>query len=196
MSSTPVEISSQKKALRKKLLSRRAALSQAQPQAAQEAARICLSLLTLDTDLVIAAYHPIGTELHTEFLLKSLWYKGIRCALPRVGDAAGPLTFHLYQQGDRLEDSAFGVAEPLASAAVMDPDVIIVPLLGFDKDGFRLGYGGGFYDRTLSGLRRRKRIVAIGYGFAGQEVAEIPREDHDEPLDAIVTDQGAFRLER
>lgn len=86
---------------------------------------------------------------------------------------------------------AFGALIPEGGEAV-DPDVLIVPLLAFDRHGFRLGYGGGFYDRTLEGLRARKSILAIGFAYESQEMDEVPIEPTDQPLDLIVTEREVF----
>jgi 5-formyltetrahydrofolate cyclo-ligase len=85
----------------------------------------------------------------------------------------------------------FGALIP-AEGAWLEPQVLIVPLLAFDRRGFRLGYGGGFYDRTLERLRQRHPVLAVGFAFAAQEVPEVPTENTDQPLDAIVTDQGVI----
>ena len=86
-------------------------------------------------------------------------------------------------------EGEFGALIP-AEGAWIEPEVLIVPLLAFDARGFRLGYGGGFYDRTLEGLRARRPTLALGFAFAAQEMDEVPIEDTDQPLDAIVTETG------
>ena len=174
----------------------RAELHAALSDAAAQAARSLLDAIRPKAEQTVALYEAIQSELNCAPLMASLREQGIACALPRVVAKDKPLMFHRYQPGDSCQESAYGVREPLTESAVCEPDIIVVPLLAFDRHGFRLGYGGGFYDRTLQSLRRRKTILAIGYGFAGQEVAEVPRDAHDEPLDAIITDQGAVRLER
>ena len=80
------------------------------------------------------------------------------------------------------------IAVPLATALVVEPDVLLVPLLAFDKAGYRLGYGGGFYDATLAALRAKKKIIAIGVGFSDQEVPQVPHEKHDMKLDYVMTE--------
>jgi 5-formyltetrahydrofolate cyclo-ligase len=88
----------------------------------------------------------------------------------------------------------FGLTEPLASAVIVAPSVLLVPLLAFDAAGHRLGYGGGYYDRTLAALHDTGKIIAVGVAYAGQEVSELPRREHDEPLDAVVTEKGFRRF--
>jgi 5-formyltetrahydrofolate cyclo-ligase len=88
------------------------------------------------------------------------------------------------------------VPEPAASAKERRPDLLIVPLLAFDNDGYRLGYGAGYYDRYLSEHRAKRTIRAIGIAYAGQHVDKLPHEPHDEPLDAVVTEERVWRFER
>jgi 5-formyltetrahydrofolate cyclo-ligase len=93
-----------------------------------------------------------------------------------------------------MERSGLGILAPAATVPEVDPDVLLVPLLAFDRAGYRLGYGAGFYDRTLERLRRSKRVTAIGIGFAGQEVESVPRDRYDQPLDWLVTENFVLRI--
>ena len=102
--------------------------------------------------------------------------------------------FRRWRDGDEVDKGPFGVAEPKPSAEELCPDVLLVPLLAFDRAGYRLGYGGGYYDRTLRGLRALKPIIAIGVGFAAQEISATPRGPGDEPVDWIVTEIEAFKI--
>jgi len=108
-----------------------------------------------------------------------------------VGDAL-PLELRLWQPGTALYPSGFGTLAPDELAPVVEPDVILMPLLGFDKHGTRLGYGGGYYDRTLTRLSKKPKLV--GFAFALQEFDHIPRDSHDVPLDAVVTENGVTRF--
>ena len=101
---------------------------------------------------------------------------------------ATPLRFRRF--AGEVEAGAFGTSHPPETHEIMVPQVLIVPLVGFDRHGSRIGYGGGFYDRTLAELRGQGPVTAIGLAWAGQELAHIPVESTDEPLDAIVTDRG------
>jgi len=94
-----------------------------------------------------------------------------------------------------LDVGQFGVSTPPADAAVLEPDWLLVPLLAFDARGYRLGYGGGFYDITLADLRARKKIFAIGAAYDGQEIAAVPRDANDARLDAILTEQRVLIME-
>jgi len=108
--------------------------------------------------------------------------------LPVVLGDDQPLELRVWEQGTPLYEAGFGTLAPSETAPHIEPDVIVMPLLGFDSRGTRLGYGGGYYDRTLARLSKRPRL--IGLAFSAQELPEIPREPHDIPLDAIVTERG------
>ena len=100
------------------------------------------------------------------------------------------LTFRQWAPGDAMTRGAFGLEEPLETAALVQPDLIIVPLAAFDAAGNRLGYGAGFFDRTLEALRLQGPVFALGLAYADHEVAAIPFEPHDQKLDAIRTEKG------
>jgi 5-formyltetrahydrofolate cyclo-ligase len=135
------------------------------------------------------AYHPMGSELDPG----AIRIAGARRALPVVVERDAPLVFRLYHPGDPLEPDALGLPAPTQDAEVVFPDVVFVPLLAFDRQGGRLGQGGGFYDRTIAALRARGSVLAVGVAYAGQEVAELALEPHDQRLDAILT-ETAFIL--
>ncbi len=99
-----------------------------------------------------------------------------------------PLDFRLWTEDGTLVPAGFGTLAPPPDAPAAVPDLVLLPLLGFDDSGTRLGYGGGFYDRTLAALPVRPRLV--GLAFAAQHLAAIPRDQHDIPLDAVVTEDG------
>jgi len=144
---------------------------------------------------VIAGYYPINDELDSQPLMESLSSQGLTLALPVTPPAPGPLSFLEWMPGDPLEEARFGVMTPPASSPELDPDVVFVPLLAFDAAGHRLGYGAGYYDRTLAALRGKNRVTAIGLAFAEQEVAALPHDARDQRLDWVVTQAGARRIE-
>ena len=94
-----------------------------------------------------------------------------------------------------LERGAFDVPVPLTDKPALDPDIVLVPLLAFDRSGYRLGYGAGFYDRTLAGLRARRAVIAVGLAFGEQEVDALPHDARDERLDWVVTPGAFLRIE-
>jgi 5-formyltetrahydrofolate cyclo-ligase len=138
---------------------------------------------------VVAGYQPIGSEIDPAPLLARLAAAGAQIVLPRTAAKGSglPLSFHLWSPGQSLVKSAFGLAEPGQDTPQLTPDLVIVPLLAFDDLGHRMGYGQGHYDRTLEALRACHPVVAIGLAFQAQKVASVPREDHDQPLDGILT---------
>ncbi len=135
---------------------------------------------------IFGGYHAFQSEADPAALLVRLVEGGAHVAFPRVAGKHLPLEFHRVPDDELLQPGAFGIHEPLAHWPRVVPDVVLVPLLAFDATGHRLGYGGGFYDRTLAALNAR----AVGIGYAAQEVASIPHEPHDRTLAAILTEQG------
>ena len=101
-----------------------------------------------------------------------------------------PLSFWPLREGDDLARNRYGILEPRSLVESVQPNVLLVPLLAFDSDGTRLGQGGGYYDRTLANLRANGHIVAVGVAYAGQEVAKLPNDTHDQRLDGVVTEHG------
>ncbi len=142
---------------------------------------------------VVSGYWPMGEELDPRPLMTALAAHGHRLALPATRGAGRPLAFRAWQPGDRLLPAGFGTQEPAAEAAELSPQLLLVPLLAFDAAGYRLGYGGGFYDRSLALLRRAGDILAVGLAFSAQQVAAVPREATDQRLDLVVTERGLLR---
>lgn len=144
----------------------------------------------------VSAFWSMGTEIDTAPLLAALAEAGHKTALPVVVQKNAPLEFRAWSAGEPLFDGGFGTSVPAPQAPVVTPGVVFVPLLAFDDEGFRLGYGGGFYDRTLEKLRaEREDIIAIGIAFSGQRVETVPRDPFDQPLDWVATEAGLMRIE-
>jgi 5-formyltetrahydrofolate cyclo-ligase len=141
---------------------------------------------------IVSGYLPIGSEIDPRPLLKKLAKAGAKLALPRIDD--GEMSFRLWQQGDTLEDRPFGLSEPLQDAVRVQPTLMLVPLLGFDGAGTRIGYGKGHYDRAISDIRKDGRVFTCGLGFHAQMMDDLPVEDHDEPLDWAVTERGSVPI--
>lgn len=138
---------------------------------------------------VVSAFWPLDGEIDTRPLMTRLHEKGCKMALPVMQGPGKPLLFRAWQPGDELRVAAFDTREPSDDEPLREPSVVLVPMLAFDRAGFRLGYGGGFYDRTLAQFRERRDILAIGIAFAGQEVDAVPRGPFDQRLDWVVTEQ-------
>jgi 5-formyltetrahydrofolate cyclo-ligase len=142
---------------------------------------------------IISAFHSFGTEISTFELFDKLVAEGWITALPVVIAKNTPLVFRQWAPGDALVLGRWDIQVPPEEAPEVLPDVLLVPLLAFDREGFRLGYGGGFYDRTLEKLRVLKKVTAIGIAYAGQEVDAVPRDAFDQRLDWIMTEKETFK---
>jgi 5-formyltetrahydrofolate cyclo-ligase len=182
----------EKQVLRTALRVRRTKAARTDGVAAGALAERFLRAIAIEPAAVVAGYWPIGDEIDVRMLLSRLRALGHDIALPAVVGAGRPLAFRRWQEDEALADGPFGTRQPPDSAAVVTPAVVIVPLLAFDRHGYRLGYGGGYYDRTLAALRLRRRVVAVGVAYAAQEVPVVPRERDDQALDWIVTDREAI----
>jgi 5-formyltetrahydrofolate cyclo-ligase len=145
-----------------------------------------------ETD-IISAFHSFDTEISTFELFDKLVADGWIAALPVVIAKNTPLVFRQWAPGDALVLGRWNIKVPPEEAPEVLPDVLLVPLLAFDRKGFRLGYGGGFYDRTLEKLRLLKKVTAIGIAYAGQEVDAVPYEEFDQRLDWIMTEKETFK---
>ena len=157
-----------------------------------QAAEILADYLAAEAGRVLSGYMPMRTEIDP--LPAMAAHRG-PVGVPVITGKAQPLRFREWSPGARMVEGAFKALIPEEGAWV-EPEVLIVPLLAFDARGFRLGYGGGFYDRTLEGLRARGPVLAVGFAFAAQEVPEVPTEPTDQRLDAVVTEQGVIEFAR
>jgi 5-formyltetrahydrofolate cyclo-ligase len=184
-----------KDALRRAMRARRRGLAALHPDAAARAAAH-LPLEALPPFAVAAGYHALGAELSPWPVLRRLQAAGARIALPVATGPRAPLLFRAFEEDQPLEPDVARIPSPTARAEALVPDLVIAPLIAFDRAGYRLGQGGGYYDRTLAALRAQGRLFVIGLAYAGQAVERIPREAHDQPLDAILTESGYHRIRR
>lgn len=141
----------------------------------------------------VAVYLPIGSEIDPRPLMTKLIGAGAKLALPCVQDD-GTMVYRAYQRGDMLEKRPFGLLEPNSEVPELHPTLVITPLLAFDRQGNRLGYGKGHYDRALTRLREQGRVFVCGLAFFGQEAESLPAEAHDVPLDWVMTERGSIPL--
>lgn len=138
---------------------------------------------------IIAGFAPTGDEIDIWPLLKALHRTGRNIGLPVIQGPDQPLLFREWTPGCNMQADRYGISFP-AGGRTLTPQLVFVPLLAFTARGNRLGYGGGYYDRTLEALRRRSKVFACGVAFAGQEVEHLPTDKHDEKLDGILTETG------
>ena len=188
------DIGAEKRRLRALALARRAAMGdEARRAAALAAAGHALAAIGAPKGRTIALFAPFRDEIDTFPLAAALRADGARLALPVILGRERPLAFRLWQPDDALApQGAYGIPTPSAEAPEVRPDLVVVPLAAFDRRGYRIGYGAGFYDRTLAQLRAERPVRALGYAFACQEVPRAPDEPHDEPLDMMITEVAAF----
>jgi len=185
-----------KNELRSRALSRRDALSvEARTDAANAIAAIKLPI-ELPPGTVVAGYSPINSELDPFPLMRLLADKGAALALPIIIARDHALIFRAWQPEEGLVRGPYGIFQPSSDAPDVDPDIVLVPLAAFDRAGHRIGYGRGYYDRTLQNLRIMKKITVIGLAFAVQEIEIVPRLPHDEQLDCVLTERELIDLRR
>lgn len=185
-----------KKALRERAMAcRRAANRAAGPETADALWRNLRGpLASAADDAPISAFWPIGDEIDIRPILDRLQAAGRVLCLPVVVGPGIPLIFRRWRLGEALGEGPMGTRMPLPAAEEIAPTFLLTPLLAFDRRGRRLGYGGGFYDRTLRGLRARGTVTAVGIAYAAQEVDTVPTGPDDETLDWVVTEKEAIRI--
>jgi 5-formyltetrahydrofolate cyclo-ligase len=183
-------IISEKRLLRVLARAKRAELTRACPDFAQRIVDYA-DALPASRGTMVGGYVAMGDEADPTQMIAALRTRGCEVSFPLVHKGQ-PLTFHVPVEGEHWIRSGFGVLEPRPDWPLALPEVLLVPLLAFDATGYRLGYGGGYYDRTLAQFRAERPVTAIGVAFAGQEIECVPRDAGDQRLDAVVTEQ-AFR---
>jgi 5-formyltetrahydrofolate cyclo-ligase len=178
--------------LRAAALAKRDALTDEHRTAAAQAIASRGLPIEIAPGTVVSGYSPIRSEIDPIPLMRALAAKGIRLALPAVLARGKSLAFRAWSPGDRLMLGPLGILEPSPAAAERVPDIMLVPLAAFDRSGHRIGYGAGHYDYTLAHLRKAKAIMAIGLGFAAQEITTVPALAHDVALDYVLTETQTF----
>jgi 5-formyltetrahydrofolate cyclo-ligase len=182
----------EKSALRDAALARRDALPAVERAAAAEALATRGLPLALSPGMVVSGFSPMRSEINPVPLMRRLADGGATLALPVVQGRGHPLAFRAWSFGDPLVPGVWGIREPAAQAPTVAPDLLLVPLAAFDRRGHRLGYGGGYYDRTITALRGLKAIVAVGLAFAAQEIVRVPDMPYDARLDFVLTEREAI----
>jgi 5-formyltetrahydrofolate cyclo-ligase len=187
MSAFPSTVS--KHDLRAGALARRNALSGQARAAAAQAITARAFPVEIVRGTIASGYWPIRSELDPMPLMRYLVSRGAQLALPVITGRDRPLIFRAWTADARLQRGQLGIMEPSRQSAVVEPDILLVPLAAFDRAGHRIGYGAGHYDRTLQQLRTSKTIVAIGLAFAAQEIEAVPALPHDVRLDYVLTEE-------
>jgi 5-formyltetrahydrofolate cyclo-ligase len=182
-------IAEAKSDLRKVALARRDALPAAERMAAAEIIAARQFPVAVPSDAVISGFMPLNSEISPLPLMRKLSEAGARLALPVVVGRGVPLSMRAYAFGDALVKGVWGIRVPPPETPEVAPDVLLVPLLAFDRNGNRLGYGAGYYDMTIAALRAKQPVVTVGIAFAAQEIDLVPTTPRDVRLDLVLTER-------
>jgi 5-formyltetrahydrofolate cyclo-ligase len=182
-------IEESKATLRREAMARRDALPADARQAAAEAIAARKFPLAVAPGTIVSGFMPLKSEINPLPLLRKLTDAGATLALPVVAGRGKPLVMRAWRPGEELAAGVWGIREPKPEAAEVEPDILLVPLLAFDRAGHRIGYGAGYYDLTIAQLRGRKAVAAIGLAFAAQEIAAVPATPRDARLDLVLTER-------
>ncbi len=185
------DIAQQKKDLRQRARAVRSeAFARHGAAASERLAELGIGLTGSLAGVEMSAFLAIGEEIDPLPLMRRLWASGHAVGLPVMVGKARPLVFRQWHEGERLKEVQWGIREPEESARVIVPDVVLVPLLAFDVRGYRLGYGGGFYDRSIAEIRAAKPVTTIGLAYDELEVDAVPHDEYDQRLDWVLTPSG------
>ena len=178
--------------IRARVLAARDALSPERRAAAAEAVAARGLPFAVAPDTVVAGYAPIRSEFDPMPLLRRLADAGARLALPVIMGREQPLQFRGFSIGQALELGPLGIQQPTVASAKLIPEILLIPLAAFDRTGHRIGYGAGYYDRSIEALRGGNRTIAVGLAFAVQEIDAVPALPHDAVLDYVLTETQTF----
>jgi 5-formyltetrahydrofolate cyclo-ligase len=188
------EVQAEKDRLRRDATARRDALPVDVRSAAAEAIAAQMFPVVIALGAVVSGFMPLKSEINPLPLLQKLVEAGARLALPAIAGRDKPLIMRAWQFGAPLDRGQWGIREPKPEAAEVEPDIMLVPLLAFDRAGHRIGYGAGYYDMTIARLRAIKPVTAVGIAFAAQQIAIVPATPRDARLDLVLTEHEAIDL--
>jgi 5-formyltetrahydrofolate cyclo-ligase len=189
-----IDISEQKKTIRRDAVARRDALPAAERAAAAETIARRMFPLAIAPGVIVSGFSPLKSEINPVPLLRRLGDGGAGLALPVVAGKGKPLIMRAWAFGEPLDSGVWGIREPKPEAPEVAPDILLVPLLAFDRSGNRVGYGAGYYDMTIAKLRALKSVTAVGIAFAAQEIASVPVTPRDARLDLVLTEREVIDL--
>ena len=193
-STASADIDAAKASLRREATERRRAAVHDNPNAGVAVRDHFFAAIKVPAGIPISAYWPLEEEFDPRPLFMALHRRGHPVGLPVILGKGQPLLFRRWEPATELVRGSFRVMTPPPTAPEIIPRLLLVPLLAFDRAGYRLGYGGGFYDRTIARLRNGGESLAIGVTFADLEIPAVPRDETDQPLDWIVTEREAIRV--
>jgi 5-formyltetrahydrofolate cyclo-ligase len=194
MNSAAKDVQEAKAALRREAQARRDTLSADARKDAAEAIAARTFPLPIRSGTVVSGYMPLKSEINPLLVMQKLGAIGALLALPHIVGRGAPLSMRAWQFGAPLDRGQWGIRQPKADAPEVDPDVLLVPLLAFDRAGYRIGYGAGYYDMTIKRLRGLKKVTAVGIAFAVQEVPKVPTTPRDERLDLVLTEREVIDM--
>ena len=181
-------IETEKLRLRREATARRDALPAEERKAAAETIATRKFPLTIAPATIVSGFMPLKSEINPLPLMQKLAQSCAHLALPAIAGRGKPLIMRAWLWGEALGRGQWDIREPKPEAAAVEPDILLVPLLAFDRAGHRVGYGAGYYDMTINRLRARKPVTAIGIAFAAQEVPAVPATPRDARLDLVLTE--------
>ena len=183
-----------KEEFRQTAITRRDALPPEMRKAAAETIAACGFPLRISPGVTVSGFMPLKSEINPLPLMQKLAEQGARLALPIVAGRGQPLIMRQWARGEPLASGVWGIREPNPDAPEVEPDILLVPLLAFDRAGHRIGYGAGYYDMTITGLRAKKPVTAVGIAFAAQEIPVVPATPRDARLDLVLTEKEVIDL--
>ena len=189
-----VNIEDRKAELRREAMARRDALPAEARKAAADAIAARKFPIAIVPGAIVSGFMPLKSEINPLPLLQKLAEAGAQLALPAIAGRGKPLAMRAWAWGEPLDRGQWGIREPKPTAADVAPDILLVPLLAFDRAGHRIGYGAGYYDMTIAALRALKPVTAIGIGFAAQEIPAVPTTPRDARLDLVLTESEVIDL--
>ena len=187
-------IDEQKAIIRRDAVSRRDAIPAAERAKAAETIATRAFPLTIMPGTIVSGFSPLKSEINPLPLMRRLADAGAQLALPVVAGRGKPLIMRAFAFGDALASGQWGIREPKSEAGEVAPDILLVPLLAFDRNGHRVGYGAGYYDMTIAKFRAMKRITAVGIAYAAQQIDTVPVTPRDARLDLVLTERDVIDL--
>ncbi len=187
-------IDEQKAILRRDMVARRDALPAPERAKAAETIAARPFPLTITPDTIVSGFSALKSEINPVPLMRKLADQGARLALPVVAGRGKPLIMRAWSFGAPLVSGVWGIREPPPEAPEVAPDILLVPLLAFDRTGNRIGYGAGYYDMTIAALRAKKPVITVGIAYAAQEIDAVPVTPRDARLDLVLTEREAIDL--
>ena len=182
-------IDGSKKTIRHDAVARRDALPAAERAKAAEFIAARPFPVPVAAGTIVSGFSPLKSEINPIPLMRALADRGAQLALPVVAGRGKPLIMRAWRFGEALDSGVWGIRQPKADAPEVAPDILLVPLLAFDRSGNRIGYGAGYYDMTIAKFRAIKPVLAIGIAYAAQEIAKVPATERDARLDLVLTER-------